>query len=692
MFPSVSADRSRKRRTRDRMFGITTFGDPGCPGDFDGSFRENMKVFLEECAEPELYPVEGFPAWSVTLQESDTNGDRCSLLIIEEASMHSLHPHCDHCRCIGWSHHPVSNKRWHLIIPAPEFEERPIPTWSQFGVGGKVCPQCSDPVPSTLFSCPSCGEEAVPASMLDLQSHLLHGVLHSNGFGHLLRVNGREKGSKLASGRELMDLWDRLCAMLRARKVSVEDVARKRSLEFRLLHAVAYGECWYGRWGYKFGHGSFGISQQMYVKAIEAIRGMPLSVMCPHFEGVDQDVLAIVAMYQRISCQNLQTVGDLIRFMMELKARLPLHPTSKTFSKNSKDFEKKSSSSCGTAGTTSPAVDMPCRWSVKRLELATQVIVESLKNCEKKWMPRQDVRDAARVYIGDTGLLDFVLKSLGNRVVGGHVVRRAVNPMTKVLEYSLEDVSGSATILNKRERGQPEPVCEVGRGEVLRDIVYIYKHVLENYKPARRGIKSILTAIPTASRIILDTKQFIKDYRGEITRKCANNEWDMDDDENLRVMCTVILKDEVAMRNRPSPPAELVVLPPHATIGDLKAEAQRAFRETYHIFQNFFVESIPHLDGDDEDLLFGTIESGSTVVVEGSGIDMRSDWRYEGGNDTWIVDCPCGTKDDDGERMIACDVCEVWQHTRCGGISDFDAVPLRFLCHRCGVNLFHAML
>ncbi|CAM6099164.1 unnamed protein product [Calypogeia fissa] len=687
----VSADRARKRRRGERLFGIHTFGDPGCPSDYDRPFRDNIKAFLDECAEPELYNIEGMPAWSIALEESDIHGPQVSLLVIEEGMRDSLHPHCDHCRCIGWSHHPVSNKRYHFIIPAPELDDRPL---GQAGlIGGKVCPNCNDQIPPSLFSCQSCGEEAVLGSILDLQSHLLHGVLHCNGFGHLLRINGREKGSKMASGREIMDLWDRMCAMLRARKVSVEDVAKKRTLEFRLLHSVAYGECWYGRWGYKFGQGSFGITQQMYVKAIEAIRGMPINVMVQHFEEVDQDVLAIVAMYQRISGpQALQTVGDLIRFMMELKARLPLHPaSSKSFSKSSKELEKKSS--CVNINNGTSAADMPCRWSVKRLDLATQVIVEALKSCEKKWMPRQDVRDAARVYIGDTGLLDFVLKSLGNRVVGGYVVRRAVNPVTKVLEYSLEDVNSCTANLNPTDRCQPaEPVCEVGRAEVLRDIVYIYKHVLESYKPARRGIRSALTAIPTAARIVLDTKQFIKDYRGEITRKCANNEWDMDDDEMLRVMCTVVLKDNDPSRNRSSPPAELVVLPPHATVGDLKQEAQRAFRETYQIMHSFTVHSIPHLDGDDEDLLFGTIESGSTVVVEGSGIDMCSDWRYEGGNDRWIVDCPCGTKDDDGERMIACDVCEVWQHTRCGGISDLDAIPVRFLCHRCGVDLFHAML
>lgn len=487
------------------------------------------------------------------------------------------------------------------------------------------------------------------------------------------------------------------------RKVSVEDVAKKCSLELRLLHAVGYGESWYGRWGYKFGHGSFGITQQMYVKAVEAIREMPLSVMAQHFEGVDPDVISIISLYQRLSGQTLQTVADLIRFMMELKVRLPVYPVTKNnqLPKGVKDPDRKSVGH--TTSINTPPVDTPCRWSAKRLDLATQVIVEALKSCEKKWMPRQDVRDAARVYIGDTGLLDFVLKSLGNRVVGNHVVRRAVNPITKVLEYSLEEVvisystsstSTGVTVKDQSRPCQPETAaCEVGRAEVLKDIIYIYKHVLENYKPARRGIKNVLTGIPTAAKIILDTKQFIKDYRGEITRKSTNNDWNMDDDdEMLRVMCTVGLKDEDPTRNRPSPPPELVVLPPHATVRDLKLEAQRAFQETYYIMHSFCVESIPDLEGDDEDLLFGAIESGSHVRVNGSGIDTCHDWRYEGGIDSWIVDCPCGTKDDDGERMIACDVCETWQHTRCGGISDMDAIPQRFLCHRCGVNLFHAML
>lgn len=48
-------------------------------------------------------------------------------------------------------------------------------------------------------------------------THLLHGVVHSNGYGHLLTLSGREGGSKLLSGSDIMDFWDRLCTSISVR-------------------------------------------------------------------------------------------------------------------------------------------------------------------------------------------------------------------------------------------------------------------------------------------------------------------------------------------------------------------------------------------------------------------------------------------------------------------------------------------
>ena len=82
-------------------------------------------------------------------------------------------------------------------------------------------------------------------NMFYSKSHLLHGVFHMNGFGHLCRVNGREGGSSMYSGTELMRVGDELCCILRMRMVSVEDVSNKLTMELRILLPLAYGNTWY---------------------------------------------------------------------------------------------------------------------------------------------------------------------------------------------------------------------------------------------------------------------------------------------------------------------------------------------------------------------------------------------------------------------------------------------------------------
>jgi len=69
------------------------------------------------------------------------------------------------------------------------------------------------------FIIPREGERAKPMSgdILELDTHLLHGMIHCNGFGHLLCINGNEEGTRSIRAEELMDLWDRICAILRAR-------------------------------------------------------------------------------------------------------------------------------------------------------------------------------------------------------------------------------------------------------------------------------------------------------------------------------------------------------------------------------------------------------------------------------------------------------------------------------------------
>lgn len=460
-------------------------------------------------------------------------------------------------------------------------------------------------------------------------------------------------------------------------------MAKKRSMELRLIHGVAYGHPWFGRWGYRLGRGSFGVTHQMHQRSIEALAGIPLFLVLHHFSAFP-DLLSLVAKYQSMCGCTLQTLSQLLRFIMELKNTLPPEPPAKNVGTFSSDA-------------------VSCRWSYKRVELATRVIVEVLKKADTKWVPRQDVRDAARGYIGDTGLLDFVLKSLGNHVVGSYMVRRAVNPVTKVLEYCLEDVSLSIPSNNSTfdingSTGLTKSQFRVTRMQLTMDLFYLYKYLLKDFRP---GMSSgVLTAIPAAVRMVLDGKHLVKDYECNLSEPKQSNDQsyfnDDDDGVKLRLMCSVWLrnlhnKEETDGTNNMVPielipPHELVILPAHATVGELKAEVERCFRDLYCYYKSFVAEYVVDVHGGDSDLVYGLVESGSRVVVVGTVAEMSAAAEvYEGGEEmNRVVDCVCGAKEQDGERMVCCDICEVWQHVRCvhlDGKEDINT-PI-FICGRC---------
>ncbi|KRH74860.1 hypothetical protein GLYMA_01G047400v4 [Glycine max] len=451
------------------------------------------------------------PMWSFQHEVHHHPPLHILLFVIEEPIEAALNRHCKHCQYVGWGNHFICNK-YHFVLPSKE----------------------------ALGTCTSCDAITTTnngkSKLIELQGHMMHGVFHSNGFGHLLCVNGLEMGSSLA-GNQIMEFWNRLCYGLQARKrlnsfytyllknlfmkVSLNDISHKRGMKLRLMNGIAYNETWFGSWGYKFGRGCFGVTQSMYHKAIQAIRSMSLYLIIHHIANSSHGIPLIFSRNQTLSDQSLVTLGDLFCYMLDLKSCLPLETN--------------------------------CRWSPKRIEMATRVIVEALKRTEFKWVSRQEVRDAARAYISDTSLVDFVLRSLGNHVEGNY---------------------------------------------------------LDKLKPIMRS--EFLSAIPLAARIILGTKYFIKDYFGDIPHQV-----ELGSDDKLNIYCTIWLRNNVGSELR-----------------------------------SFMVESFGNLSVNNETMAFGLIEVGGKQICES---DMNNG----------IMDCTCGTIEDDGERMVSCDICEIWQHTRC---------------------------
>lgn len=277
----------------------------------------------------------------------------------------------------GWGTHPVSRVRYHFIVPAEVTQAQPctvmfaLPTpcparparllaafvagcrahaerclplrRTQVGIDSLEDPTSLAAIAATCASGQHSATVRVilpretaaaaadthispynaPSTIFDSTRHRLHGLLHANGYGHLLRVNGRQGGSRSHTGLQLTQLWDVLCRGLRVRQVTTEDVSNKAGMDLRVLHTAAHGVTWYGQFGYRFGRGVFNTGELAWEAAGKYVQCASLPHLLHDFEGVDERVLAIVRRYRLPvvpGAARVTTLGVLLYRLMYLHA------------------------------------------------------------------------------------------------------------------------------------------------------------------------------------------------------------------------------------------------------------------------------------------------------------------------------------------------------------------------------------
>ncbi|XWS49943.1 hypothetical protein CRYUN_Cryun12cG0045900 [Craigia yunnanensis] len=491
-----AACRKRRKGGDQRVFKFKSFSENGCLVVFDGSFRDNVKALLEYGHLENNLCNDGMLSWLFQFEFHRHPPFHILLFVVEEPIEASINLHCKRCQYVGWGHHMICNKKYHFLLPSKD----------------------------TVAACFNCDEinfndpnpEEGKFNLVELQSHILHGDFHTNGFGHLLCVNGMEMGSDLA-GYQIMDFWDCLCTGLLTRKVRT-----RHGIEVALRWSIWPAMVW------------------------------PLGTQ----------------FWARMLCISYNDISVIFS-----------------------------------------------RWSSKRVEAATRVIVEALKRAGFRWVSRQEVRDAARTYIGDTGLLDFVQVTW-------------ISHSGKLFSSSLlKSRNESTRILPERYFHYQKPTLSTG----------------------------IFSAIPMAAKIILDTKFLVKEYTEELSMKVKSSL-----NGKFKLFCAIILRNNEEIDEglkKPMPPCECVSLKENATFNDLKLEVEKNFREVYWRLRSFVVETIVNLSVKGSDLVLGSVEMDQKIVFLGNNKDqtgtMNEVMVYECGlNSSRIMDCPCGTKEDDGERYL----------------------------------------
>ncbi|XP_058763633.1 PHD finger protein At1g33420-like [Vicia villosa] len=656
-----------KRRVTADLYDFLTFPSAG---DFSDAvpFRNRVHRFLSDHARvafpPSLFP--SLMTWQILFRVGDDvdGSDLSSALVTldiveEDVTCSRSTVYCDQCRVVGWSDHPVCQKRFHFIIrsgsDAVEAYQRP-------------CSKCGDLVQLSEASCKSCNLDISVDDLEDwvyLQiednTHLLHGVVHSNGYGHLLTLNGREGGSMLLSGSDLLGFWDRLCAAIAVRKVSVMDLSKKFGLDYRLLHAITKGHSWYGNWGYEFGTGCYGLTKEAYNKAVDTLSKMPLPVFSFHGRGARNRVQTVISLYQSFAATELLTIKDLLSFMLKL-----VHKFRNPRSAKSPQHE-----------ITCP-YNILCAWTRNEVEDVQQALIKVLlasSACkEAKWVTRRTLKGSICMRVRSPELVDYSLKHLpGKLAANGMVVCSRCNPKSCAVEFRL----GPFTNVFTSNSSYPS------EEQVISDLTFLFNTIIRPEKKFSYRPKSMRKTIADSARTVLDCKQFMKNYESDhVTTESPSD---------MRLWCHVELSDQ-PKEDHPTPPPELIVLPIDATVDDLMKEVTSAFQEVYAMYKRFQAEEL---------LGYGKINNLYTLkFLFGSNSSVRilgkcptkhglSRFRKERGTEEWKVDCTCGAKDDDGEKMLACDTCGVWQHTRCAGIGG--SAPSKFVCRGC-VNSYRVKI
>ncbi|KAF8046077.1 hypothetical protein N665_4040s0001, partial [Sinapis alba] len=547
------------------------------------TFRENIRSFLRDYAETQDYTLDDGKNTIVSrlYLVSESTGVGFPLFVIEERiSSHgssSPNPLCDFCRCVGWSHHYVSKRKYHLIITASDEWKKPL---------------TKDSLTEVTSSSSS--------------RQLMHGVIHCNGFGHLLCINN-DVVSGFLSGDRLMDLWDRLCSTLHTRKISLDDTSRKGSMALRLLHGVAFGRPWFGKWDYTLSRGNFGVTKDQYTRAILILSSMELDTIAEDFSGTrrkEKHMKMIIAFYRESSQTPLVTLSELLQYMLAFRAKAPIvrktaralvgmslnpHVSTSPVPRDDDDDDEEEEDTSDTPFCSSPDQEEPedngnesstdtdqdttimdmsptkydsfdamargecSRWSGKRLGEAAQAVLDAFKE-RNSVLTREELREAVRLSIGDTGMIDFLLKHIDKVLIGDQIIHKFATPGSRKFRFSLMPVNSRADLDQEAEQKEANGWTPTTPGlDPHEDILYLYHNLLLMYPDSE--------VYGDASEVILNCKSFVKEwplpsYQGP---------------NSITVSCQVVPNHEEILRDltRKLPPGELVMVSQNTTIREL---------------------------------------------------------------------------------------------------------------------------
>ncbi|TKY46635.1 PHD finger protein MALE MEIOCYTE DEATH 1 [Spatholobus suberectus] len=418
---SPSAKRSRP--TRQNHFWLDDYGGRHCPQiPREKGFHDRVQNFIQETCEAGAYFILENPFFRVSLAHKTTL-HVMKLYVVENISEDST---CTHCSSASFHDIVASEEAYHFIIPKNEKADLEI-------------------------------------DALTNQSHLLHGMIHSSGYGHLLCINGTNGG-----------------------KIATEDLSKKRFMDLRLLHGVAFGHSWFSRWEYKYNG-----PKEVYNNAMKTLNSLELDIMRSTLSDTKfkTKIERMIRFYVDLSETRIISLRDILLYMLHMKD-ISLVTKTKVNTKEKSTGLMELSTAMYEAGCNT--------WSTETLGLVAHSIFNALKECRDKGtvdkMSTEEIIQAVARQYNDRNLVVYVLGFLNNVIIDDYIICRTSDARTKKSKHEY-----AVCELNEREIAS----YWVPGKDVYSDVLFLYKHVLLGYTEPE---------VKAAVNTILDAKLFVKEW------------------------------------------------------------------------------------------------------------------------------------------------------------------------------------
>lgn len=253
--------------------------------------------------------------------------------------------------------------------------------------------------------------------------------------------------------------------------------------DVKLLHILAFGKSWYGKWGYHF-HGGFN-SQEGYEYAVRVLNTLSIeTIETPSTIEDRLKIKHIIDKNRQLSKFSLTSVSDFLQVILAFEVKV-----------NIKDIDS-ISASLGKRGKK--------KGDIKYALLSIASVMKQKKAAKVDKLTKQELLQEMAKYQIDRSLADWVLDNISIFRIKNHFIQCSRNSSTKVCEFMIPGISQEINL-------EAFPISQGDKLAGRIDLGESLDKDVQDFDSALRSVyRDVIDSMSLATGVVLISRSFVK--------------------------------------------------------------------------------------------------------------------------------------------------------------------------------------